>query len=118
MSVPQPLRAQGNGDETEGLRLPAPANFQPESILPLLSVNAGGQQYFSSVKQSRHDAVPIKLSILMCVYNEERTITQAVTEVLAANYPCEIELIIVDDGSTDATPRLLARVNDPHVILR
>lgn len=116
MSVPQPLSAQGNGDETEGLRLPVPANSQPENIFPLLTDIAGGQQqYFNSIQQTRRDFVPIKLSILMCAYNEERTITQAVREVLTADYPCEIELIIVDDGSTDATPTLLARVSDPRV---
>jgi hypothetical protein len=117
MSVPQPLRAQGNGDETEGLRLPVPANLQSENILPLLSTIVGGQKYLGSVQQVRHDAVPMKLSILMCAYNEERTIARAVREVLTADYPCEVELIIVDDGSTDATPAILARVSDPHVIV-
>jgi len=117
MSVPQSLSAQGNGDETEGLRLPAPANFQPENILPLLPAIAGGQKYLGSGQQARHDAVPIKLSILMCAYNEERTIARAVGEVLAADYPCAMELIVVDDGSTDATPTLLERVNDPRVIV-
>jgi dolichol-phosphate hexosyltransferase len=117
MSVPQPLSAHGDGDETEGLRLPVPANFQQENILPLLSAIAGGQQYLSPVQPIRHDTVPIKLSILMCAYNEERTITRAVREVLTADYPCEMELLIVDAGSTDATPALLARVNDPRVIV-
>lgn len=57
----------------------------------------------------------IKLSILMPVYNEERTIADAIDEVLAAEYPCDFELIVVDDGSTDRTPILLEKVDDPHV---
>lgn len=117
MSVPLPLRAQGDGDETEGFRLPVPANSRPEDILPFLSAVPEGQQYLGSVQQVRHDTLPIKLSILMCAYNEERTIARAVREVLTADYPCEMELIIVDDGSTDATPALLTRVNDPRVIV-
>src|SRR5690349_14375831 len=93
MSVPQPLSAQGNGDETEGLRLPVPANLQQESTLPLPSAIISGQHCPGSVQQIRPDTVPIKLSILMCAYNEERTIARAVREVLTANYPCDIELI-------------------------
>ena len=49
--------------------------------------------------------VQVKLSILMAAYNEERAITQAVQELIAIEYPCDFELIIVDDGSTDRTAR-------------
>jgi dolichol-phosphate hexosyltransferase len=58
---------------------------------------------------------PLKLSILMAAFNEESTITQAINEVLKADCQCEIELIVVDDGSTDATPKLLELVDDPRV---
>jgi len=52
------------------------------------------------------DQLPdIKVSILMCAFNEQRTIGRAIREVLAVGYPCEIELIVVDDGSIDATRR-------------
>jgi dolichol-phosphate hexosyltransferase len=57
----------------------------------------------------------MKLSILMAAYNEERTVVQAVASVLAAEYPCPIELIVVDDGSRDWTPGLLAGLDDPRV---
>jgi glycosyltransferase involved in cell wall biosynthesis len=50
----------------------------------------------------------VTLSIVMPVYNEERTIVRAVEEVLRTAYPCEFELIVVDDGSTDGTGELLA----------
>jgi hypothetical protein len=60
---------------------------------------------------------PFKLSILMAAYNEETTITQAIDEILKADCPCEIELIVVDDGSTDATSKLLSRVDDPRVMV-
>jgi hypothetical protein len=43
----------------------------------------------------------------MPVYNEAATIVPAVNRVLAVEFPCQIELIVVDDGSTDATPQLL-----------
>jgi glycosyltransferase involved in cell wall biosynthesis len=44
----------------------------------------------------------------MPVYNEAATVVRAVDRVLAVEYPCPVELIIVDDGSTDATPQLIA----------
>jgi dolichol-phosphate hexosyltransferase len=57
----------------------------------------------------------MKLSILMAAYNEERTVAEAAGAVLATEYPCLIELIIVDDGSSDRTPELLAGLTDPRV---
>src|SRR3954453_22057513 len=60
----------------------------------------------------------IKLSILMPVLNEERTIAAAVDAVLSAKYPCEIELIVVDDGSTDRTPDILSRLRDPRAVVQ
>ena len=61
----------------------------------------------------------LKLSILMAAYNEEATIIQAINDVLAADCPCDMELIVVDDGSTDSTAVLLSRISDPRVrILR
>jgi len=58
----------------------------------------------------------VKLSILMPVYNEHATLASAVKEALNADYPCEIELIVVDDGSTDGTRELYPSLtDDPRV---
>jgi len=59
---------------------------------------------------------PAKLSILMCAYNEQATIAQAMQAILEVEYPCEIELVVVDDGSTDATPTLIEQFSDSRVI--
>jgi dolichol-phosphate hexosyltransferase len=73
---------------------------------------------FSRGREDRDDEAPnVKVSILMCAFNEQRTITRAVREVLAEVYPCEIELIVVDDGSSDETADLVARFTDPRVVL-
>jgi dolichol-phosphate hexosyltransferase len=57
----------------------------------------------------------MKLSILMPVYNEEARLAEALKQVLAVNYPCETELIVVDDGSQDGTRAILEQVDDPRV---
>jgi glycosyltransferase involved in cell wall biosynthesis len=61
----------------------------------------------------------VKLSILMPVYNESATLAAAVKEVLDVDYPCDFELVIVDDGSTDGTRDLYPALGyDPRVTIR
>ena len=49
------------------------------------------------------------LSILMPVYNEQATIWEAVQRVFDTELPIDgVELVVVDDGSTDATSSILA----------
>jgi glycosyltransferase involved in cell wall biosynthesis len=50
----------------------------------------------------------LKLSVLIPVYNEERTIEEVVQRVCAVKIPKEI--ILVDDGSTDGTRDILVRI--------
>jgi dolichol-phosphate hexosyltransferase len=47
------------------------------------------------------------LTVLMPVYNEVATVRQAIDEVLSADIGTEIELIVVDDGSSDGTGEIL-----------
>lgn len=53
----------------------------------------------------------------MATYNEESTVAWAINEILGANYPFDIELIVVDDGSTDATEMLLSELDDDRIII-
>jgi glycosyl transferase family 2 len=59
----------------------------------------------------------IKLSIVMPAYNESKTIHAAVVQVLAVDYPCPVELIVVDDGSVDRTAELMAEFAERGVRL-
>ncbi len=47
---------------------------------------------------------PVKLSVVMPIYNERATLRAIVERVLAL--PLEIEMICVDDGSTDGSVEL------------
>lgn len=56
------------------------------------------------------------VSIVIPCYNEEKSILEVLTRVLALNFGGEdYEVIVVDDGSTDGTRGLLASVADPRV---
>jgi glycosyltransferase involved in cell wall biosynthesis len=56
------------------------------------------------------DASGQKLSVLMPAHNEAATLEAIVQRVLASEPGLPIELVIVDDGSTDAGPEIIERL--------
>jgi glycosyltransferase involved in cell wall biosynthesis len=59
-----------------------------------------------------------KLSVLMPIYNERWTLKEIIGRVLDAPVPLEIELIAVDDGSSDGSWELLTELaeNEPRIV--
>lgn len=58
----------------------------------------------------------MKLSVVMPVYNERATLRDAVTRVLAV--PLDVELICIDDGSSDGSQEILAELQLHHPQMR
>src|SRR5918995_1609184 len=52
----------------------------------------------------------------MPVYNEAPTVRRAIDDVLAADLGVDVELIVVDDGSTDGTDRMLQETDWPKQV--
>jgi dolichol-phosphate hexosyltransferase len=58
----------------------------------------------------------VKLSVLMPVYNEAVTLREAVKSVLEVDYPCDMELVVVDDGSADQTWEILSGLEGERMV--
>jgi glycosyltransferase involved in cell wall biosynthesis len=59
---------------------------------------------------------PLTLSIVMPAYNEENTVASVVERILQ-EISCDFELIIVNDGSNDETPKIIDELaaKDPRI---
>jgi dolichol-phosphate hexosyltransferase len=58
-----------------------------------------------------------RLSIVVPVYNEEATVGRVLRDLRANTVIADSEVILVDDGSTDATPAILSTVSDDKAIV-
>lgn len=60
----------------------------------------------------------ILLSIIIPVYNEEKTLPEILERVLSIQWEFEVEIIVVDDGSTDDSSKILKSFKDQFIILK
>lgn len=60
------------------------------------------------------ESCKLKVTIMIPTYNQIAFIREAIDSALAQTYP-NLEVIIGDDASTDATPEIMAKINDPRL---
>jgi biofilm PGA synthesis N-glycosyltransferase PgaC len=53
------------------------------------------------------------ISILVAAYNESATLAGTLESIANSGYPGDFEVIVIDDGSNDATPDVAARLSYP-----
>lgn len=57
-----------------------------------------------------------KISVVMICYNHEKYIGEAINSILSQTYS-DFELIIIDDGSSDATLKIIREYHDPRITI-
>jgi glycosyltransferase involved in cell wall biosynthesis len=69
------------------------------------------------VRASKRD-VQVDLAVLMVVRNQQDRIKARVQNILASEYPCgDLRVVVVSDGSTDATARRIREIADERVVV-
>lgn len=56
-----------------------------------------------------------RVTVIIPAYNRERYLAEAIQSVLDQTFS-DLELIVVDDGSSDGTPALVRRFDDPRLV--
>lgn len=68
-------------------------------------------------KETLATSRPFGLTIIVPAYNESRTILRVLDELLCLDIPGKkLEVIVVNDGSSDATRRYVDSVDDPRLV--
>lgn len=89
--------------------LPAPFREEDKRCFAVMENIAN---HLNSLALSREE--PFLVSVVMPVHNRHNTLRNAVDSVLEQSYS-NLELIIVDDGSTDGSYELAHQLTDPRV---
>ena len=109
-------------DDWYAFPLSGDGGFQVEDwAFGLVDRNRRRKPAFWAVKNYYDGALPPplpeypKVSVIVCAYNAERTMDRCLASLEKLNYP-NYEVIVVNDGSTDATREIAERYNYVRLI--
>ncbi len=60
--------------------------------------------------------IPVKISVILSVYNGEQHLAESIESILAQTLP-DFEFLIINDGSSDGSARLVKKFRDPRIRL-
>lgn len=86
------------------------------SLLRMVLVVGGGVRHRRRDRPTLTDVVLPPVSVIVAAYNEERTITSTL-DALCGSESDSLQVVVVDDGSTDDTARLVEAYPDRRVSL-
>ena len=75
---------------------------------PKLALNAASRVFAHAPFREQHRRTWPKVSVVVCVYNGSATLDDCLTALEHLDYP-DVEVIVVDDGSTDDSPAIAGR---------
>lgn len=84
-----------------------------QQALQARALDFDSSRFMQQLESVYHHLIP-KISVILPVYNGASLILRAVQSVLSQTYS-HLELIVVDDGSTDNTLQQLSTVSDPRL---
>ncbi len=70
----------------------------------------------SQIKEIKIKTIP-DISVVIPAYNCSSTIRRCIQSILQSEDKTNLELIVVDDGSSDETPVVLDSIKDPRVLV-
>ncbi len=85
---------------------------------PPYSLRSSKRSFADTTRDSQNiiQSQPLTASVIVCARNEERSIRKCIQSLLSQTIP--VQIIIVDDRSTDSTPVILASFGDAITVVR
>jgi len=88
-------------------------SFQLAFIAAIFLINLFIVSFYGLTLLDDKEEKPVQgypgLTIIVPSYNSEKTVEECLRHVLAMEYPHEVEVVLVDDGSTDKTREIASR---------
>ncbi len=101
-----PARGRGSAmmDDVHGADLSSPTSMRVGRRLPRSATSP-------PPRRSEYRT----LSVIVPVFNERNTVAEILRRIRAVDLPMQLEVVVVDDGSTDGTDKVLSALQDSTV---